>query len=126
MDNKAKDRILKFLRELDKEGRTVLRPLTNEDNTGIEDALSNPRGVTFGPVLRESLDCPLDPDVPFGISTCGIEAEGDSAKAHIRGLARDQWDKGDRELAKKMLEGLRADGHVMVPKELSVTLTRRG
>lgn len=106
MSNPQTQKILKFHRELDREGRTVLRPLTDEDRVGIEEALSNPKGLTFGPTLKDAQDCPLDPCLPFGISSCGIDAESNEARARVRRLARDQWDVGNRDLAERMLKSL--------------------
>lgn len=99
-------KILKFRWELDREGRTVLQPLTAQDQVEIEQALTNPKGITFGPTLQDIQACPHDPDIPFGISACGLEAESDDARARVRRLAREEWGAGNRQLAQRMLDTL--------------------
>ena len=106
MTSSKPSKLLKFQVHLDEDGKTVLRPLTAEDQDSIERALSNPRGVTFGPNLAESKECPLDPEIPYAASICAIEAEKDPDKLHVRQLARASWTAGRREFARRILDTL--------------------
>ncbi len=107
MESQGRGKIVKFHWELDEDGKTLLRPLSNEDQTEIHQALENQQGITIGPNLLDSKECPVDPGVPFPISNCAIEAEKGSANGRMRQLARERWDEGDRKLAEKLIDGLK-------------------
>lgn len=110
MGNSLSHRTLRFHCEIDSAGRTVLHPLTTQDQVEIEQALANPKGITFGPTLQDAQVCPEDPDLPWGFSSCGLEAESDDARARVRRLAREEWRAGNRQLAQRMLDTLIDEG----------------
>ena len=88
--NTVGQRMPKFHCELDAEGRTVFYGLTAQDQMEMEKALTNPNGITFGLTPQDTQDCPDDPDVPFGLPTCGMEAKSDDARARVRRFAREE------------------------------------
>ena len=104
----ADDGLIRFGYEVDDQGRTVLRPLTGDDREFMEDALKNPKGLRFGETMQEAQECLVEPDVPYGLSPCGIAAEQDEARRTARTLAREQWDVGNEGLAVALLDILDA------------------
>lgn len=110
MNYEEADRLISFHFELNSEGHTVLHPLTDEDLEAMTAALKNPRGLKFGETLEERQECPIEPEMPYGLSQCGIAAEADEGLRATRLLARAQWEEGDQLLAQQLLEFLELDG----------------
>ena len=51
---KKETRIIKFIEETDKEGRTVFRPLTKADKRDMQSGLKNKKGLIVGETLEDS------------------------------------------------------------------------
>ena len=104
MEDEEAGRLLRFHWDLDKDGHTVLHPLTDEDRAAMTEALKNPRGLKFGETLEERQECPIDPEIPYELSECGIAAEADEGLRATRLLARAQWEQGEQLLAQQYLD----------------------
>lgn len=102
---KKEPRIIKFIEETDKEGRTVLRPLTKADKRDMQSGLKNKKGLIFGETLEDSEQCPMEvnSDLPFEISVCGIESQTEETQRNSLHRARKKWLEGNKEEALKLL-----------------------
>ena len=102
---KKEPRIIKFIEETDKEGRTVFRPLTKADKRDMQSGLKNKKGLIVGETLEDSEQCPLElnSDLPFGISLCGIESQTEETQRNSLQRARKKWLEGDKEEALNVL-----------------------
>lgn len=103
---KISERIIRFTQESDEEGRTVLRPLTEDDRKAMETGLENPAGLKIGVTLDEAQECPIESDLPYGLSICRIAAEQEEKKRAARILLRQEWLSGKEELALNLLKVL--------------------
>lgn len=108
---KKEPRIIKFIEETDKEGRTVFRPLTKADKRDMQSGLKNKKGLIVGETLEDSEQCPLEAnsELPFGISLCGIESQTEETQRNSLHRAREKWLEGDKEEALKLLEDVLKD-----------------
>lgn len=58
-------------------------------------------------LLLESIEgleqCPIEPDVPFGISECGLQLQTDPDKKQALQASRERWLEGDEKEALNLL-----------------------
>jgi len=96
-------KVIRFLQEMDVQGRTVYYPFTNTEREAMEVGLKNRKGLVLAESLEEVEGCHIEPDVPFGISECGMKLQTDPDKKQALQTARARWLEGDEMEALELL-----------------------
>lgn len=61
------------------------------------------KGLVRADSLEEVEQCPIEPDVPFGISECGLQLHSDVDKKQALQASRERWLAGGEKEALKFL-----------------------
>ena len=102
MEDKT-ERVIQYLQLTDGQGHTVIYPFTKAERVAMDVGLKNTKGLVLAESLEEVDQCPIEPEMPFAISECGLLLETDKGKKEARQTAREQWLEGEEEEALKLL-----------------------
>ena len=111
--------IIKLVQEKDETGRTVFRPLRKTDQQALEVGLKNPKGIRIDEPLDVVKECPVDTDLPYGLSWCAIQGDVDEDSVQVRKSARRKWLQGKKDEAMRILTSL--DEAAEAPSESNIS-----